>query len=335
VKPYPTQRTSRRMVLAGIAAALTPAPLGAQVPQQGVPVVGYLSPRSAADSQLLIAALKRGLGEAGYQEGRNYRLEFRFAEGRYDALPRLADDLVHSGVSVIVTTGGSPAPRAAKAVAASLPIVFVTGTDPVADGLVQSIARPGGNVTGVMLMVGMLQAKVMEVLHDLLPKADTVAYLVNPSFLPTEDILGAVNAAARRFHFGLTIVRASAAGEIDAAFAGLRQAPPDVLVVQTEPVLNGLVAAIAAHAFEQRLPTIFGFREGAEAGGLASYGPSFSEAFRQAGLYVARILKGDKPADLPVVQPELFDLVINLKTAKALGITISREMLLRANDVIE
>jgi putative tryptophan/tyrosine transport system substrate-binding protein len=329
-----TEIIGRRKLIAMLGGTAVVWPVAA-LAQQQLPVIGFLSARSASSSRGYIEPFKRGLAEGGYTDGKNVVVEYRFADGRYDTLPGLANDLVGRRVSVILTAGGPPPAHAALAATSSIPIVFVVGDDPVAEGLVESIARPGGSVTGVMLLTGMLIAKVVEVLHDLLPKVANPAVLVNPTFPYNEDDIKQTQAAVHHFGLGLTIARAGNRDEIDQAFASMRQSRPDALVVISEPFLNSAADIIAARALAQSLPTIFGLRDGPAAGGLASYGPSFDEAYREAGGYAARILKGDEPVDLPVLQPETFDLVINLKTAKALGLTISREMLLRATEVIE
>jgi len=327
-------RIGRRNIIAVLGGAAMAWPFAARA-QQAMPVIGFLSPRTASGSQIYVGPFKRGLEEGGFAEGRNVTIDYRFADGRYEALPGLADELVRRPVSIILAAGGPPVSHAAKNATASIPIVFVNGSDPVADGTVQSIPHPGGNVTGVLLLARMLAAKVIDVQHDLLPNASNIAYLINPAFSGTADDFEVVERAARHFNLGLTFIRASSHSEIDQAFAALGQNRPDALIAQSEPVLNSLAGVTAARALSLHLPAVFGSREGVDAGGLASYGPSIAEAYREAGLYVTRILKGNKPADLPVLQPTKFELVINLNTAKQLGLTISREMLLRADDVIE
>jgi putative ABC transport system substrate-binding protein len=281
-----------------------------------------------------LAAFHQGLSETGYVEGQDVVIEYRSAEGRYDQLPALAAGLVGRKVDVIVT-GSLPAALAAKNATSLIPIVFLTGGDPVGDGLVASLARPGGNLTGVSIMAFELMPKQLELLSELVPQAGVIALLVNPINPGTERIIGDVQEAARTKGRQLSILKASTESEIDAAFATLVQLQAGALIVVPDPVVlsrrNQLVALAARHA----IPAIYAWRELAAAGGLISYGTSLTGAWRQLGIYVGKILKGAKPADLPVQQPTTFELVVNLNTAKALGLTVPPSILARADEVIE
>ena len=329
----------RRILLAATtAAALSPVMVSAQ--QKAMPVIGYLAGTSPGLAAAAIAAFRQGLREWGYVEGQNLTIEYRWADGHYDRLPAMAADLVARNVDVIVTRGGTTAARAAKAATSTIPIVFEIGSDPVADGLVGSLARPGGNVTGLTILVVELMAKRLQLLRELVPRAEVVALLVNPNNVNAGRVIRDVEEAARHHGVELHILKASSESEIDAAFAtlvrrqdGQRQAR--ALVVATDPFIESRRDQLVALAARHAVPTIYGFREYVPAGGLISYGPSLTDAVRQQGIYAAKILKGAKPADLPVVQPTTFELVINLKTAKALGLTIPPSILARADEVIE
>ena len=275
-----------------------------------------------------------GIGESGYVEGQNVAIEYRYAEGRNDQLPALAADLVGRKVDVIVATGGG-APRAAKAASQTIPIVFTIGGDPVAAGLVASFPRPGGNVTGVSWLGGELTSKRLELASELVPQARAIALLVNPNSPQTDRVVRDMQEAARAKGVQLPILNASSESEIDAAFASLVQGHAGALVVTAEPFINSRRQQIVALAARHAVPAIYGIREYATAGGLISYGASLTAAYRQTGIYAGRILKGAKPADLPVQQPTIFELVVNLKTAKALGLTVPPSILGRADEVIE
>jgi putative tryptophan/tyrosine transport system substrate-binding protein len=308
-------------------------PLVARAQQKTKPVIGYLGAGSPSPSAPFVAAFHQGLGASGYVEGQNVAIEYRFAEGRDDQLPVLAADLVGRKVDVIVTFGG-PAPRAAKAASQTIPIVFAIGGDPIAIGLVASLARPGGNVTGVSWLGGELTSKRLELVSELVPHARTIALLLNPNN-PQTGMVREMQDAARAKGVQLPIVYAGSENEIDAAFASLAQGGADALVVTAEPFINSRRQQIVALAARHAVPAIYGIREYVVAGGLISYGASLAAAYRQVGIYAGTILKGAKPADLPVQQAAIFELVVNLNTAKALGLTVPPSILGRADEVIE
>ena len=283
-----------------------------------------------------LRAFRQGLSETGYSEGRNVAIEFRWAQGQYNKLPELAAELVRRNVTVIATIGGTPAALAAKAATKTIPTVFQIGIDPVQVGLVASLARPGGNLTGVTTLAVELGPKRLELLHELVPAATTVALLVNPTN-PTlaETLSRDVQAAARNFRLTLHILQASTERDFDGAFASLARLQAGGLVIGTDAYFNTRSEQLAALALRHGMPAIYQYPEFAAAGGLMSYGSSYREAHNLAGVYTGRILKGEKPADLPVQQATKFELIINLKTAKALGITFPLSLLGRADEVIE
>ena len=326
----------RRDLLSLAAAGAIAWPLAARAQQKAMPVVGFLSTGNASPGPVapLVAAFRQGLSETGYVEGQNVTIEYRWAEGHYDRLPALAADLVGRKVDVIVSTGGTPTALAAKNATSTIPIVFRAGTDPVGDGLVASLARPGGNLTGVSMIIDELTPKRLELLSELVPQAKVIALLVNPKNPATENVMRDVQEAARVKGLQLPILKANSESEIDAAFATLVQLQAGALVVAADPFLTSRREQLVALATRHAVPAIYAWREFAEAGGLISYGSSLTTAFRQLGNYAGKILKGAKPADLPVQQPTRFELVINLKTAKALRLTIPQSLLLRADDVI-
>ena len=326
----------RREVITLIGGAAVAWPLAARAQQLAMPVVGLLSGRSPKDSVANVIAFQRGLGELGYFDGQNVEIDFRWALGHYDQLPALAADLVRRKVTLIVATGGGvTSTRAAMAATSSIPIIFVSGGDPIDLGLVESLNKPGGNLTGVTFFLGALEAKRLELLHELLPKATLIGALVNPTFPVSKTRLEDAQAAAQALGKKLVVVHASTEGELKTAFTTLTQQRVEALDIIADPFLVGHAEQIVALAARNALPTISPLREFAVAGGVVSYGISITEAHRLAGVYAGRILKGAKPADLPVQQPTKFELVINLKTAKALGLEVPPTLLARADEVIE
>jgi len=304
--------------------------------QSAIPVIGSLYAVSAAEWAPYMAGFRRGLNEVGFVEGRNVTIEYRWAEGHIDQLPAMAADLVGRKVSLILAGGSVVGVRAAMAATQTIPIVFTTAVDPVAAGLVASLNHPGGNVTGVTLISSELAPKRLELLREIITAATKIALLTNPKnpAIFKQDTQG-VQAAARGFGLDLVIVSASAQNEIESAIAAAVQQQAAALLVGSDAIFVSNRSQIAALALRQLIPTISSEREGAAAGDLMSYGTNFVDTYRQAGIYAGRILKGEKPADLPVVQPTKFELVVNLKTAKALGLTIPETFLLRADQVIE
>jgi ABC-type uncharacterized transport system substrate-binding protein len=322
-------------LVGGAAAAPILRPLAAAAQPSAVPVIGFMSSRGAIDGADLVAAFHAGLSEAGLDEGRTVRTEYRWAEGHYDRLPALAADLVARKVSLLMAAGGIVSARAAKAATATIPVVFVSAGDPVAFGLVASLGRPGGNVTGASLINVSLGAKRLELLRELLPAATRIAMLINPdtpdSAPESQDVLAAARVLGRE----ISIVQARTESEFEPAFAAVRQARAGALIVGADPFFTSQRAQLVALATRYAVPTIYYWRDFVDAGGLLSYGTSLADGYRQAGIYAGRVLKGAKPADLPVVQPTKFELVINLKTAKALGLEVSPTLLAIADEVIE
>ena len=325
----------RRQFIAGLVATVI-WPLAANAQQQSAPpVIGYLSVRSPGSEVAMLSAFNRGLKATGYEDGKNVRIEFRSAEGRYDRLQSLAEDLVRSNVSVIVTAGGERSASAAKAATAKIPIVFNVGEDPVQHGLVASLNRPGGNLTGVTSLLGTLGAKQLGLLRDLAPKAGLIGMLVNPNDTWAVTQVANTEAAALVVGQQLLVLHASTEPEIDAAFVTLAQKQANGLLVTNSPFFVNQADRLVALAARLALPAIFFRREIADAGGLMSYGSSTAELYGQMGVYAGKILGGANPADLPVTQAVKFELVINLKTAKTLGIEIPPTLLARADEVIE
>jgi putative ABC transport system substrate-binding protein len=318
-------------LLGGAAAAW---PFAARAQQPALPVIGFLSSSSPADRANLVTAFRQGLSETGHVEGRNVAIEYRWAEGKNDRLPDLAADLVRRQVAVIAVHD-TPSAIAAKAATTTIPIVFVSGGDPVKLGLVASFNRPGGNVTGVSFMAAELGAKQLGLLHELLPGAVRIAVLVEPNFPLTEPFVSDVRAAALVIGKQIEVLDASTGRDIDTVFASLAQKPVDALLVGPTSLFHiGRVQLVTLAAYH-RVPAIYLLREFAEAGGLMSYGTSFTDAYRQVGIYAGRILKGEKPGDLPVMRSTKFEFVINLNTAKAFGLTVPPGVLAIADEVIE
>jgi putative ABC transport system substrate-binding protein len=300
-----------------------------------MPVIGFLSSSSPGPTAPYMAAFRQGLSETGYVEGQNVAIEYRWAEGRYDRLPALAADLVGRNVDLIATGGGTSSAFAAKSATSTIPIVFCGLGDPVGEGLTASLSRPGANVTGMSLVTRELNAKRLELLSELVPRAQTITLLVNPTSSNAEQVIGDVDEAARVKGVRLNILKAAAENEFETVFASLVEPQAGALLVGSDPFFNSrrdeLVALMARYA----IPAMYEWREYVAAGGLISYGASLVVTYRQAATYVGRILAGAKPADLPVQQPTKFELVINLKTAKALGLSVPPSILARADEVIE
>jgi putative ABC transport system substrate-binding protein len=324
----------RRDFLGVLSGAAVAWPLTGRAQQQSMPTIGYLGAGTLEASRDSVAAINGGLSEVGYVEGRNLAIEYRLAEGHYDRLPAMAAELVGRRVSTILATS-LPAVLAAKAASASIPIVFVIGADPVAFGVVPSLNRPDGNVTGVSQFFGALGAKRLELLHELAPTATKIAVLSNRNNPNSENHLNDVREAARVIGLKIDIAIAGTEAEIEAAFETFVREQADALLVADDPFFSVRRDQIVALAAEHKLPTIYFAREFAAAGGLIGYGSSGRENYRQAGVYVGRILKGAKTSDLPVLQPTKFEMVLSLKTAKVLGLKIPQSLVLRADEVIE
>ena len=326
----------RRAFLAGVTGGLLAAPVAAGAQQPAMPVIGYLSQRSPTDSASIVAAFRQGLNEMGYVEGQNVAIEFRYAEGQIDRVPALASELVRRQINVFVATGGTGSVVKAKPVVPrTIPIVFAMGGDPVKLGVVASLARPGDNITGVSFLLSELPGKEVELLHELVPKAAEIGYLVNPRDPLSEGDIKGAQAAADALGHRLVIVTASTASEIDPAFAALARRKIAALFVNADPLYTVNSPKILALAARDAMLTVSSWEGFAADGGLISYGTSINEANRQLGVYTGRVLKGTRPGDLPVWRSTKLQLVINLKTAKALGLTIPQSLLLRADRVIE
>jgi putative ABC transport system substrate-binding protein len=299
-----------------------------------MPLIGFLGTRASGDDPQLLTAFRQGLKETGYVEGQNYLIEYRWADGQYDRLPALAADLVRRQVVVIAANG--VAAQAAKATTATIPIVFTAGFDPVEVGLVPSLSRPGGNLTGVSILDVELGPKRLELLHKLIPTATNIAVLVNPSDpARSETILKELQVAADTLGLQLQLLRASTDRDVDAVFASFRRLGANGLVIGGEPFFNSRSELLGALTVRHAVPAIYQGREFAEAGGLVSYGGSLTESYRQIGVYTGRILKGEKPADLPVQRATKVEMIINLKTARALGLSVPLDLIGRADEVIE
>ncbi|HJZ34158.1 MAG TPA: ABC transporter substrate-binding protein [Hyphomicrobiaceae bacterium] len=319
-------------LLGGAAAAW---PLAARAQQAAVPVVGYLAPGTPEATAYIVTAFRKGLSEGGFVEGRNVAIEYRWAHNNYAQLPELAADLVSRRVAVIATGGGSRAALAAKAATTTIPIVFTTGSDPVQDGLVASLNRPGGNVTGINAMQVEAQEKRVGLLHELLPTTRRLAVLVNPNNQMTDSLVTHTRVAAVSIGRQVEVVAAGRADDIDTAFANLARQQVDGLLVSPDTLFDTRRVQLVMLAVRHALPAIYPFRESVQAGGLMSYGPSFADIARLAGMYTARVLKREKPTDLPVLRATKFEFVVNLQTAKLIGLTVPPMLLARADEVIE
>jgi putative ABC transport system substrate-binding protein len=326
---------SRREFLMLLGGATLARPRRARAQQPAMPVVGYLSSRSPDDTTHLLAGFRQGLADGGFVEHQNVTIEYRWALGQYDQLPALAAELTRLPVAVVVSTGGEPAALAAKAATSTIPIVFGTGTDPVKAGLVASYNRPGGNATGINFQTADMEAKRLGLLHELMPQAKNIAFLYNAKFAAAEGQLHDVREAARTLGLQINALHASTDDQINAAFRTMVQQQTAALILAADPFFDTRRSQLVVLAAYNSLPAIYQFREYAAAGGLMSYGIDAIDAYRQIGIYAARILKGTRPVDLPVMQPTKFELVNNLKTAKALGRTVPETLLARADEVIE
>jgi putative ABC transport system substrate-binding protein len=323
----------RRSFIALLGGAIA-LPCVAAPQQRPMPAIGYLSGGSPGPNERSLAAFRQGLSEGGYIEGQNVVIEYRWAEGSYDRLPAMAADLVGRQVDVIAASN-LPSAQAAKRATSMIPIIFLSGGDPVERGLVASLARPGGNLTGLSILVGELMPKRLELLSELVPQAGVIALLVNPNNPNTEQYIKDLQEAARAKGRRLHILKAGTESDFEPAFVSLLQQHAAALVVAADPFFNNRREQLVALAARNAVPAIYEWGEAVVAGGLVSYGPSITAAFRQLGIYVEKILNGAKPADLPVQQPTTFELIINLKTAKTLGLTVPPSILARADEVIE
>jgi putative ABC transport system substrate-binding protein len=310
-------------------------PLTVRAQQVAMPVIGYLSSRSPDDTAHLVAAFRRGLSAGGFVEGQNVMIAYRWALGQYDRLPAMAAELVRRPVAVLVTTGGEPAAMAAKDATSTIPIVFLIGGDPLKLGLAASYNRPGGNATGMNILTATMEPKRLGLLRELMPQAATIGVLLNPNFQPAANQLRDLQEAARAIDVQIHVLNAATDRELDAVFETIAQQRIAALAVTADPFFDTRRDKLVALAAHHAVPTIYHFREFAAAGGLMSYGVDSLETYRQVGVYTQQILKGTKPADLPVLQPSKFEFVINVKTAKALGVKFSDNLLSLADEVIE
>jgi len=310
-------------------------PLAARAQQPALPVIGFMSGRSPEDSTHLVAAFRQGLAENGFVEGQTVAIEFRWADGDYDRLPALAADLVSRKVAVLVGVGGDVSAVVATKATRTIPVVFGMGGDPIKAGLVASFNRPGGNVTGYTVLTSQMESKRLGLMRELVPGVSLIGILVNPQLPATVQELADLEPAAKGVNQQLFVARADNDAELDTALASFVQQRVGAFLVTSAPFFDTRMNRIVSFAAQNRLPAIYQFREYAVAGGLISYGPNIVESYRNAGVYVGRILKGEKPADLPVLQPTKFDFVINLKTAKVLGLTVPPTLLAEAGEVIE
>ena len=325
----------RRELITLIGGAAAAWPVAARAQQAAMPVIGFLSSRSPRESAHLVTAFRQGLRDSGYTDGENVQIEYRWAENQTDRLPALAAELVGRPASVIAATGGMVSAQVAKAATLSIPVVFIVGDDPVDGGLVDRLNRPGGNLTGMSLSIAALGAKRLELLRRLIPAVAVIGVLVNPNYSSSDQQLSDLEAAARAYGLQIDVQRASNEQEIETAFAILAEHDVGALVIASNPLFESRRNQVVALAARYSLPAIYSLREYAAAGGLMSYGSIISDMYWQAGIYTGRILKGEKPAELPVMQPTKFELLINLKTAKALGLEIPPTLLALADEVIE
>jgi putative ABC transport system substrate-binding protein len=326
---------NRRELVTLLGSAAIAWPLAARAQQPAMPVIGFLHGASPSYLGQFVDALRKGLDEAGYIEGQNLAIEYRSAEGHYDRLGALAADLVDRQVAVILAMGGTDPARAAKAATSTIPIVFVSAADPVETGLVASLNRPGGNVTGVSMIASALDAKKLGLLHELVPKASVIAGLVNPNYPGAKTQAEEVQETASHLGVKAIVLTAGTDDKIDAAFASAARQGTGAMLVSSDPFFNSRSGRFVEQAARYSIPTIYPQREYVRGGGLISYGPDFSDGYRNGGIYVGKILKGAKPAELPVMQPTKFELVLNLKTAKALGLSVPPTLLATADEVIE
>jgi putative ABC transport system substrate-binding protein len=325
----------RRDFIEAIGATAIAWPFAARAQPSAMPVIGFLSSASPGPFAPFLAAFRTGLSEVGYNEGKNVAIEYRWAESQYDRLPALAADLVQHRVAVIVASGGDPPVLAAKAATSTIPIVFTGPNDPVKNGLVTSLNRPGGNITGMALFTSELESKQIALLRDLVPAARTIAILLNPNNPNFSNQVSELDKVQSSSGAQLIIYKGGTPTEIDAAFVGMAERHVDALLVGADPYFNTMREQMTGLAARHNLPALYTFRDLVAAGGLISYGNSIADNYRKCAGYVARILKGEKAADLPILQPTKFDLVINLKTAKALGLQIPDKLLALADEVIE
>jgi len=328
-------RMRRREFITLISGSAFASPVIAHAQQKTIPVIGFLSSASPNAYAGRVTAFRKGLNESGYIDGKDVAIEFRWAKGQYDQLPVFAADLVRQKVAVILSSGGDIAALSAKAATSSIPIVTVSGTDPVQAGLVASFNRPGGNITGASFVATELETKRLEILRDLVPTAALIGVLINPTNPAAESRSKDLQAAARTLERNIHIVSAGSESDLEPVFATLIEQRASALLVSTDSFFTSQRDRLVALAVRHALPTIYSWREFVEAGGLVSYGPIINEVYREAGIYTARILKGEKPADLPFLRPTKFELVVNLKTADALGLTVPQTILARADEVIE
>jgi len=325
----------KRREFLSLLGAATAWPLAARAQQPAIPVIGFINPASPVELAQRVAAFRNGLAELGFVEGRTVMIEYRWAQGRYDELPALASDLVNLRVAAIAATGGIASVRAARSVTATIPIVFTTGSDPVEAGLVTSLNRPGGNVTGAGLMSMELVAKRMELMHELIPNGKFIAFLANARNPSSRFEADEAASSAPVLGLQIHVERVDGESDFERAFANMVQHRADAVIVATDPYFESVRGKLVGLAARHAIPTIYALREYTVDGGLISYGGSITDIYRQAGGYVGRILKGEKPGDLPVTQPSKFEFVVNIKTAKALRLEVPTSILLRADELIE